>query len=58
MIALVLQLNTHVGMIMEDASPLALDATPEGVEARVQEIGAASRRIAALIGAAQSLLTE
>ena len=55
-IALVIQLNTHVGMIMEDVSPVALDVTPEGLEARVQEIGAASGRIAALVGAAQSLL--
>ncbi len=58
LITLVVQLNTRIGMILEDVSMAALDATPEGLEARVQEIAVASGRIAALVGAAQALMTE
>jgi hypothetical protein len=36
LIALNVQLNTRIGMIMEDVSLAALDATPEGLDARVQ----------------------
>ncbi len=58
LITLVVQLNTRIGMILEDVSMAALDATPEGLEARVQEIAVASGRIAALVGAAEALMTE
>lgn len=58
LVALVVQLNTRIGMIMEDVSLAALDATSEGLKARVQAIAAASGRITALVGASQALLTE
>ncbi len=58
LIALVVQLNTRIGMIMEDVSLVTLDATPEGLDARVQENAVASARIAALVGAAQALMAE
>ena len=52
-IALIIQLNTRIGMIMEDVVMVALDASPEGVMGRVEAIADASGRIAALVGAAQ-----
>jgi hypothetical protein len=58
LIALIVQLNTRIGMVMEDVSLVALDATPDRLEARVREISVASGRIAALACAAQALLAE
>ena len=58
LIALVVQINTRIGMIMEDVSLLALDATTEGLEARIRKIADAGRRIAALVGAAQALIAD
>ena len=58
LIALIVQLNTRIGMIMEDVSLVALDATPDRLEARVREIFVASGRIAALVYAAQALLAK
>ena len=57
-IALIIQLNTRIGMIMEDVAMVALDASPEGVAGRVEAIAEISERIAALVGAARSLLAE
>lgn len=56
LIALVIQLNTRIGMIMEDVSLVALDATPVGLGARVREIAVSSGQITALVRAAQALL--
>ncbi len=58
LVALVVQLNTRIGMIMEDVSLVALDATSDRLEVRVQEIARASGRIAALVEAARVLLAE
>ena len=55
LIPLILQLNTRIGMIMEDVVMVALDASPEGVAARVEAIADASERIAALVRAARVL---
>ena len=57
-IALIIQLNTRIGMIMEDVVMIALDASPEGVAGRVEAISEISERIAALVGAGRSLLAE
>ncbi len=58
LVALVVQLNTRIGMIMEDVSLVALDASSDGLEVRMQEIARASGRIAALVEAARVLLAE
>lgn len=55
-IELVVQLCTRMGMIMEDASVLALDASDEGLEQRVMGLATAAQTIAAVVGAAQRLL--
>lgn len=53
---LVVQLCTRIGMIMEDACPLALDASRDGLEARVAEVVCAIRTVASLVGAVEVLL--
>ncbi len=55
-IELVVQLCTRMGMIMEDASALALDASHEGLEQRVVELATAAQTIAAVANTAQRLL--
>jgi len=55
-IELVVQLCTRMGMIMEDASVLALDASHEGLEQRVIELATAAQTISVFAGAAQRLL--
>jgi hypothetical protein len=53
---LVLQLCTRVGIMMEDVSPRALDASRNGLEGRVAEIAKAARVIATAADAAEALL--
>lgn len=53
---LVLQLCTRLGMLMEDVCPLALDASPDGLEARVDEIVRCVRAMVALADAAKALM--
>ncbi len=55
-IDLVVQLCTRIGMIMEDVSPLALDASREGLERRVVEIANAARAMATIADAAHELI--
>ena len=55
-IDLVMQLCTRIGIIMEDVSPLALDASREGLERRVVEIANAARAMATIADAAQELI--
>lgn len=54
----VVQLCTRLGMIMEDVTVLALDASHEGLEQRVTELAKAAQTIAAVADAAQSLLSR
>ena len=56
LVDLVVQLCTRIGMIMEDVGPLALVASPEGLEDRVHEIASAIRILVAVAHAAQVLL--
>ena len=58
LIPLIIQLNTRIGMIMEDVIMAALDASPEGMVGRVEAIAVASERIAAIVRAAQALIAE
>ena len=56
---LLFQLCTRIGMIMEDAAPLALSRPGADAESRlahVNEIQGAAARICALVAAAKSLL--
>ena len=53
---LVVQLCTRLGMMMEDLSPLALNASPEGLRARVIEIALGIRTMAAIADAAKALV--
>lgn len=53
---LVVQLCTRMGMIMEDATVLALDASPQGLEQRVVELVSAVQTITAVADAAQKLI--
>lgn len=55
---LVITLLTRIGMIMEDVSPVALDATAVGVQGRVLLVADASARITALVKAVQVLIKE
>ena len=52
---LVLRLCTQLGMMMEDLSSLALNASSEGLQARVGEIGRCVRIMAAIANAANAL---
>lgn len=53
---LVVQLCTRLGMMMEDLSPFALDASPEGQRARVIEIALRIQTMAAIANAAKALI--
>ena len=53
---LVVQLCTRIGMMMEDASPRALDASHECLEQRVAAIVRATHAMATIADAAQALL--
>ncbi|MFL6720313.1 MAG: hypothetical protein ACJ8FT_00715 [Sphingomonas sp.] len=55
---LVVQLCTRIGMIMEDVSPVALNASRNGVEARVVEVAGAIRVMSPLAYAAEVLLQK
>lgn len=55
-IDLVVQLCTRIGMIMEDVSPLAIDASRDGLESRVAEVVRAIRTIGPLADAVEVLL--
>ena len=55
-IGLIVQLCTRIGMIMEDACPLALDASRDGLEARVADLVRSIRATAALADAIEVLL--
>lgn len=55
-IDLVLQLCRRIGMMMEDANPLALDASREGLNERVADLASAARAIATVADAAEALL--
>ena len=57
-IELVLQLCTRIGMMMEDAHPLALDASSEGLERRVSQIARSARTIAKIADAAEALMDQ
>lgn len=52
---LVIQLCTRVGMMMEDVSPVALDASRERLEQRVAIVVFATRNVATIAAAAESL---
>ena len=53
---LVVQLCTCIGMMMEDLSPLALDASPVGLEARLAQITQGVLAMATLAHTAQALI--
>lgn len=55
---LIVQLCTRIGMMMEDTSPLALNASRDGLEARVAEIVDAIRIMTPLADAAHMLLSQ
>ena len=55
---LVITLLTRIGMIIEDVSSVALDATLVGVQGRVLIVADASARINALVTAVQALVKE
>ncbi len=57
-IELIAQLCTQVGMIMEDASPVAVTIghkTPEEMRKRLDDLARAAEKISRLISAAQAL---
>ena len=56
MIELVIQLCTRIGMMMEDVTPIALDASRDGLEQRVTELVRATRAMAAIAISAEALL--
>lgn len=56
LIDLVIQLCTRIGMIMEDVSPLTLNASREGLEACGVEVARAIRTMATLAAALEVLL--
>lgn len=55
---LVITLLTRIGMIMEDVSPVALDARSGGVHARAHIVSEACTKIGALTAAVHSLIRE
>ena len=57
LIDLVVQLCTRISMIMEDISPLALEASREGLEERVAIIGRSTRTMETIAAAAQDLMS-
>jgi hypothetical protein len=56
LIDLVVQLCTRIGMIMEDVSPFAINASRDNLEGRVTEVVRAVRTMMPLAGAAEALL--
>lgn len=58
LIDLVVQLCTRIGMMMEDVGPIALDASREGLEQRVAVIACATRNMATIAAASESLLEQ
>lgn len=56
LIELVDQLCTRIGMIMEDVSPLAINASRDGLEIRVAEVVRAIRTMMPLADAVEVLL--
>lgn len=54
---LVVRLCTRIGIMMEDLSPLALDASREGLERRVSDIASTTRAMAEIAAAAEALLS-
>lgn len=56
LIDLVVQLCTRIGAIMEDVSPLAINASRDGLEARVAEVVASIRRLTTLADAVDVFL--
>lgn len=57
-IDLVVRLCTQIGMMMEDLSPLALDASREGLERRVSDVASTTRAMAVIAAAAEALLCQ
>lgn len=55
-IDLVIQLCTQIGMMMEDVSPMALEASREGLEERVADLQGAIRVMSAIADAAEATL--
>lgn len=55
-IDLVVQLCTRIGMMMEDASPVALDALPEGLHERVADLRGAIQVMMTIADAAEAML--
>ena len=53
---LVVQLCTRIGMMMEDVSPRALDASRESLKQRVADIVTATQAMVTIADAAQALL--
>jgi hypothetical protein len=53
LIDLVIRLCTRISMMMEDVSPMALDALNEGLEARVVKVAKAARVIATMADTAE-----
>lgn len=53
---LIVQLCTRIGMIMEDVTPLATNASRDGLEVRVAEIARAIRTMSAISTGAEALL--
>jgi hypothetical protein len=58
LIDLVIRLCTRMGMMMEDVSPLALDASNEGLDERVVKVAKAARVIATMADTAEALLSR
>lgn len=57
-IDLVVNLCAQIGMMMEDISPRALDASREGLEQRVADIVRVAQVIVTIADAAQTLLRQ
>jgi len=55
-IELVVQLCTRIGMMMEDVSPVALDASREGLEKRVADLRGAIGVMMTIADAAKALV--
>ena len=56
MIDLIVQLCTRIGMMMEDVSLVALNASRDGLEGRVSELQGAIGIMAAIADAAEAML--
>lgn len=58
LIDLAVQLCTRIGMIMEDVSPLAIDASRDGLAPRAARVVGAIRRMRPLADAVEVLLRK